>query len=306
MNFQDELYCHNCFLKGHKSERCREEAQHSRCPQCNKVGFHLEHCSNKRFVSQPRNITKTVFALQNLLRLHFDQVETEFNVHDVRATTEISRTPLWLSTADAFVGKIDDRSLEFAITPMKRHITLFGKNQEPFLSLVFFHKQLVVNDRFKIDEKGTVVFHCNSTNSITEKNDCEILVVETSDIFNVRLDRHGFTHNFTVYPDIGLILVDPRAPDSVPQQMPPQEPQEVDNRVVAANVAFTGGQKDERVFTVRIDLPGVDLWSNDDLGNLLRKTMVTMALEHKGKRREAKENERREVKENGQRAIDQQ
>lgn len=211
--------CYNCNKIGHKSEFCPEEPQKSRCPTCNKVDTHAPDCGNRWYKSRPVAGSATVFQLHNLLKIEFQNITGVFTVQDGNRNIEVGAVPLWLSTIDTFVGKIGARSLDFAISrPMKRHITIMDRNNKPVLSLVFFKKILNINNRIELNDKGKVSFDCDAQNEITENIVCKIGVMNTTDMFKVRITWCGKKHVFHIHPTIGPILVDPLQPLLTPTE----------------------------------------------------------------------------------------
>lgn len=151
------MQCYNCLQFGHFSSRFPEPQRKARCPSCDKVDGHTSNCANTGFTSYSLFESQTAFEMTNTLKLQFKEVDDVFTVYDVRRQVPIDRTPMWLSAVDAFVGKSEPRTLEFATyRPKKRHVTILDVNENEVISLVFFQKVLTVNDRFHLDDKGVV------------------------------------------------------------------------------------------------------------------------------------------------------
>lgn len=239
--------CWNCGLAGHYSENCPEPPKKSRCPSCNKVNGHTSDCRNQTFTSKPSFETTTVFQLQNTLKVEFQKVDGKFTVEDRNRKVPIGGIPLWLSTVDAYIAKIETRSLSFAMSkPMKRHVTFVNKAGEPVLSLVFFQKVLKLNSRFEINEKGCISFNVDDRNDITERVICKIGLIETEDVFKVRITWHGHRHVFNVHRFHGPILIDPLEPPRNEPQRPTNMPMlqqgsESENDVGAACLGYGDG-----------------------------------------------------------------
>lgn len=213
-----DMVCYNCGVQGHKSVNCPEPPKKSRCPSCDKVDGHTSSCQNPVFVSKSRYENTTVFEMKNTLKIEFQKVRDEFFVLDVNRKIMIGNAPLWLSGIDTFVGKVGVRALDFAMSrPMKRHITIMSRG-EPVLSLVFFEKMLKLNNRFEMNDKGTISFNTDGTNAITEQVVSKIGIYTTEEVFKARISWHGHKHVFDVYPTIGPVLLDPQRPERVPQQ----------------------------------------------------------------------------------------
>lgn len=224
-----EQVCFNCHKPGHLSVHCPEPQQKVRCPSCDKVNGHTPNCQNRDFNSHSRFQRTTVFSLQNLLKIVFQNVTEVFTAQDVSNNIEIGNVPLWLSTTDTFVAKTGPRSLSFATSrPMKRNITIVNKNNEPVLSLVFFQKMLTVNQRFELDDKGNISFNQSAVNGIEEKIVCKIGINNTADFFKIRISWHEHKHVFQVYPIIGPIVVDPQQPSY--DQTPDLNRRAIENR----------------------------------------------------------------------------
>lgn len=218
-----EAVCYNCYQPGHISEFCPEEPQKSRCPSCKKVDKHTWDCKNPSYKSRSLAGSTTVFQLNNQLKIEFQNITGVFTVQDVEQNVEIGAIPLWLSAIDTFVAKFGLRSLCFATSrPMKRHITIMDRNNRPVLSLVFFQKILTINNRIELNDQGKVSFDCNARNSITGKIVCKIGVMNTTDVFKVRVTWFGQKHIFFVHPSVGPILVDPLQPPLTPTE--PNQP----------------------------------------------------------------------------------
>lgn len=295
-----DLVCFNCQLPGHKSANCPDAQKRSRCPSCDKVNGHARDCQNTQFNSESRFKSTTVFAMQKILKVDFQQVTGDFFIQDVKNNVPIGSIPLWISTIDVFVGKIGN-SLEFAASrPTKRHITFLNDKNQPALSLVFTENKLIVNDRFTLDEKGVISYNCNAENTITEKLVCRIGIQNTEQVFKVRINWHGHKHVFHVYPVIGPVSIDPQQPIKIQQP----NPATIDNKI-ALNVVFNQqGANDEnegaiggllpqdRVYTVHLDLPGLNrsMVNDEFMVNLLRKTIANLQTEQPTERRAIDDN----------------
>lgn len=155
----------------------------------------------------------TVFELHKLLQIEFKGVSDVFTAVDIADDKEIKRVPLWLSAIDAFVGKIGERSLEFATSHTKmRHITFVDENDHAYLSIVCFGNRATINSRFHLNNMEIISFNRNSTNAINERVVCKIRTHGASGVFKVRITWFGHKHVFEIHPLIGPILVDPMKP----------------------------------------------------------------------------------------------
>lgn len=153
------------------------------------------------------------------MRIDFKNVTTEFVLRDNHKLVQIGEKPKWLSQIDAFIGKVDDRSLEIAVArPTKRHITIMNAQNQPVVSLVFFKKILTINTRFEIDDKGQVSFNCNAKNAIVEQVVCRIQTYNIEDVFNMRIIWYGHKVYFDVKPVIGPVLIDPIEPVKIKKE----------------------------------------------------------------------------------------
>lgn len=278
-----DLICYNCNAHGHIALHCPEPQRQSRCPTCNKVNTHDEGCPNKNFTSEQRFKSTTVFTMKNLLKIEFQSVTGDFFVHDVKSLVPIGNVPLWISTIDAFVGKIN-KSIEFATShPMKRHVTIYNENKQIVLSLVFYEKMLYINGRFQIDNKGVISYNSNDENSVTEKIVCKIGIKNTEEVFKFRVTWHGHKHVFKFYPNVGAVNIDPCQPIEVQQPKPPADANAIALNVLVnqnndSNEGAVGGS--DRTFTIRLNLPDFNRSVVDDqfLGNLLRSTIANLQI----------------------------
>lgn len=293
----NQLRCYNCHLLGHKSKNCPEEPQNSRCPSCDKVDFHTPTCKNTSFVSVPRHESTSVFKLQNLLKIDFQKVDNNIYVDDNGRENAIERAPLWLSAVDAFVGRVGERSIEFAISrPLKRHVTIINTQKVPVLSLVFFENVLRLNNRFSMDKFGQISLNTGASNEISEQVVCRIGIHESQDMFKVRIHWHGHKHVFEVIPTVGPIFVDPLRPnlmqpattvamDNANTQQPYEEIQPCSSQ----QIPKVRNDRDFTEFTVRINVSDVNRTGFNlerQFVDFIRNTMRSRAIEEKDERDE--------------------
>lgn len=228
--------------------------------------------------------------MTNTLKLQFKEVDDEFTVYDVRRQVPIVRTPIWLSAVDAFVGKSEPRTLEFATSrPKKRHITILDVNEKEVISLVFFQKVLTVNDRFHLDDKGVVSYNVNDSNGISEPVACKIRTFNNADVFKVRVWWYGHKFTFDIHPIVGPLLVDSRRPVNKGndnfnvfinvENMDIAEAAEVSEGAIGGIVQTVGGaqqQAGEMKFSLRIDHRDFDSNFAQTFSTMLRETIGKM------------------------------
>lgn len=259
------MFCFNCKRIGyHTSQNCEEPQTHTRCASCLKVTFnqgaHTNGCANSFFVSTPVSTTTTVFDVKEHLKIDFKYVSADISICDVHREVKINSGAKWLSTIDAFVSKVKDRSLIFTGRPMNRNVTIIDKHGKAVVSLAFHTKVLIVNGRYEINEKGQVTFNCNSENQIQQPVVCKIKVENDARMFKLRVSWWGNQYIFEVYPD-GATLIDP--------QLKTFQVQAVDDAAVAAGDPFVNNEQPlneiQRVdsngnIKVQVNIDGRLLW----------------------------------------------
>lgn len=208
------MHCFNCGkTASHISINCPEPDTRTRCPSCFAVTFnrsgHKHWCGNKSFVS--RVLENAVYEFKDFLQIDFSSVSDELIVKDHNREVSLEVNTLWLSPIDAYVRKVNSRSILFSeLKALKRSIMVLDKNDEAVLSLEVQNESIIVNGRYKLDRHGLISFYQYSANRIENTHICGIKVQNTADSFKVRI--HVFNWNakyvFDVYPS-GPVLQDP-------------------------------------------------------------------------------------------------
>lgn len=122
------------------------------------------------------------------MQIDFQGIGDDVYIRDVNRDVEIGSKPKWLSTLDAFITKIGNRSFEITGSkPMNRNVTIIDKEHKPVVSLVFFTKVLVINGRYEINDKGLITYNCNTENNIELPSVCKIKVQNNGPVFKTRI-----------------------------------------------------------------------------------------------------------------------
>lgn len=148
--------------------------------------------------------------MKDLFVIDFRQVDEVISVIDGNNKIDIGNIPLWLSTIDVFVSKNSAYSLKFcSARQKKKNITIVNKENKPVISLLFDDNHIIVNSRYIIRKNGWIAYQYKTDESIdNEPNASIIKVINTEDVFKLRLRAWDVNFIFDVYP-IGPIWVDP-------------------------------------------------------------------------------------------------
>lgn len=206
------MYCFNCRKIGnHKASDCPEDAQYTRCKSCDTVTItesgHKSWCQTKDFRS--RYTGDVAFEMVKILRMEFQSIEDKLMVRTAEREITIGESPLWFAPIDAFVSKIQPRSLDFTAShQMKRKITIVNKWNTPLVSLVLNNNVIVVNNRYDLYTDGRVAYSNDTVHRAIERSLCVIKVYNVDEMFKMRLSVADQKFEFDIYP-LGPIIVDP-------------------------------------------------------------------------------------------------
>lgn len=105
------MVCFNCNNPNanHHSINCTEPQKFTRCPTCDAVVLpnthHKNGCLNQSFKSKFIGSAQTVFKVEDIFSIEFENIDEKIFVLDNGKKIEIGNTSLWLSPIDTNVVK---------------------------------------------------------------------------------------------------------------------------------------------------------------------------------------------------------